>query len=549
MDTNLRRSLVWIFVAQAVLLVVAAGRNLHQLNPDAVAYLRIAGYYAGGQFDLAMTGYWGPLLSWLMVPLLKLGVAQLVAARVVMALSGVVFLVGAVAVFRAFRLPPKALVSGACIAAGYAVFWSVRNITPDLLMAGLVALAVSATVEGFLSGRLSVLIAAGAWWGLAYLAKALALPLAVLTCVVLAALAARRQAACGQAARTTMARRLALVWTCCALVAGPWIGVLSLHYGKFTFSTTGPIAHALAGPGADAPYHPAMVTLHQPDAGRVTQWEEPSRMAYRLWSPLANGENFQHQLGVLARNAATMTDWLWGVRWLSGANDPRGVARMLPGFDLLGLSLAGVVGGVVVLFANRHRPRRVRWSWAAVPVLCLGGLYLPFFVMAEDSRYFYGALPFVWVMVTGAWGWVSRPERDWARRVRRRVFRVAMVAFLIPSLMWLSVAIYSLPNLASHAAHELAIGLKPLPVSGPLAGSGAMPGGRTGLYTALLLGERWLGDNEQAGPEEFAASGARVVVTRRGSRQAEALAQDSRWRTMDSPGVPSALRVFIRENP
>ena len=244
-----------------------------------------------------------------------------------------------------------------------------------------------------------------------------------------------------------------------------------------------------------------------------------------------------------------MTDWLWGVRWLSGANDPRGVARMLPGFDLLGLSLAGVVGGVVVLFANRHRPRRVRWSWAAVPVLCLGGLYLPFFVMAEDSRYFYGALPFVWVMVTGAWGWVSRPERDWARRVRRRVFRVAMVAFLIPSLMWLSVAIYSLPNLASHAAHELAIGLKPLPVSGPLAGSGAMPGGRTGLYTALLLGERWLGDNEQAGPEEFAASGARVVVTRRVSRQAEALAQDSRWRTMDSPGVPSALRVFIRENP
>ena len=122
---NTKLQLRWVFAVQAVLLVVAAVRNVHQLNPDAVAYMRIAGYYAGGQWDLAVTGYWGPLLSWLMVPLLKAGMAPLVAARVVMALSGVVFLCGAVAVFRSFRLPRLALVTGAWIAAGWSVFWSV----------------------------------------------------------------------------------------------------------------------------------------------------------------------------------------------------------------------------------------------------------------------------------------------------------------------------------------------------------------------------------------------------------------------------------------
>ena len=565
-----RSDLRWIFAVQAVLLAVAGWRNLHQLNPDAIAYLRIAGYYAGGQVDLAVTGYWGPLLSWLMVPLLKAGVAPLVAARVVMAVSGVVFLCGAMAVFRAFRLPRAALLTGAWMAMGWSVFWSVRHITPDLLMAGLVALAVSATVEAVLAPcrRLGVAvsspsaseeaatasrrhgsvarraIAAGMWWGLAYLAKAVALPLAVLTTAGLAlfALSGRGEL------RREIARRLGFVWLCTALVALPWIGVLSLHYGKFTFSTTGPIAHALAGSGEQARYHPAMVTLHQPDAGRVTQWEEPSRMAYVHWSPFASGENFRHQLAVVAKNAATLVDWLWGVRWLSGADDPRGAARMLPGFDLLGLSLAGVVGGAVVLFTHRRRSTRVRWSWAAVPVLCLGGLYLPFFVMAEDNRYFHAALPFVWVLVIGAWGWASRQHWEWAKRIRPTVFRVVDWAFLVPPVLWLAMAMFGIPNAASHAAQELAAQLKAGGLRGPVAGSGLLPGGRAGLYTAFVLGERWLGDDPQAGPAEFLAGGARMVVVRSGSRQAEAFTLDSRWRPAPS-GPAATLRVFIRENP
>lgn len=544
---NTKLKLRWLFSAQAVLLAVAAWRNLHQLNPDAVAYCRIAGYYAAGQWELAVTGYWGPLLSWLMVPWLKAGVAPLVAARVVMALSGVVFLCGAVAVFRAFRLPRVALLTGAWMAMGWSVFWSVRHITPDLLMAGLVALAVAATVAATASRRHKCAarpaIAAGMWWGMAYLAKAVALPLAVLTTAGLAVLVL-----CGRSElRRVMAQRLGLVWLCTALVAGPWIAVLSLHHGKFTFSTTGPIAHALAGPGEASRYHQAMVTLHQPDVGRVTQWEEPSRMGYRFWSPFASGENLQHQLTVVARNAVTLTEWLWGVRWLSGPDDPRGAARMLPGFDLLGLSLAGVVGGVVVAFTHRRRARRVRWSWAVVPVVGLGGLYLPFFVMAEDSRYFHAAMPFVWVLVIGAWGWVSR-EQEWARRIRPTVFRVAGWAFLIPPLLWLGLALHGIPNTASQTANELAAQLKAGGHRGAVAGSGLLPGGRAGLYIAFLLGERWLGDDVQAGPAELATAGARLVVVRRNSPQAEALGRDARWRPIETEAsVP--LQIFARENP
>jgi hypothetical protein len=581
----------WLFAVQAVLLTVAAWRNLHQLNPDAIAYIRIAGYYATGQVDLAVTGYWGPLLSWLMVPLLNVGAAPLVAARVVMAVSGVVFLCGAVSVFRAFRLPRVALLTGAWIAMGWSVFWSVRHITPDLLMAGLVALAVSATVKAVLtlddllnaetlrarrdaeaeakpdnsssSANLRALrasaltrklpanqagrraIAAGMWWGLAYLAKAVALPLAVLTTAGLAmfALSGRGEL------RRVLAQRLGLIWLCTALVAAPWMAVLSLHYGKFTFSTTGPIAHALAGPGEGSRYHPAMVTLHQPDAGRVTQWEEPSRMAYRHWSPLGSWQNLLHQHTVISANLGILWNWLSPCdAWLNGTGLPAW-RRWLGTFDLLGWSGIAVMLGGFAFVTNCQRLRRQRSCWALVPLLTVGGLYLPFFVMAEDNRYFYPALPFLWVLAWGGDGTRPRHSREELhRKLRRWGFRVLIGSFAIPVVLWCGASLRGLPNPASHTAHELATQLKSSGRVGPIAGSGLLPGGRTGLYTAFLLGERWLGDDAQAGPEAFAAAGARVVVLRRDAQQRTAFERAPGWRAGE-PAASVPLLLFVRENP
>jgi hypothetical protein len=551
-----RLHLRWLFAVQAALLAVAAVRNLHQLNPDAIAYCRIAGYYAGGQWELAVTGYWGPLLSWLMVPLLKAGCAPLTAARVVMAVSGVVFLAGAVAVFRAFRLPPKAMLAGASIAAGWSVFWSVRNISPDLLLAGLAGLAMAATLRAVLApcrqfalaasnGEVAATasrqheraIAAGMWWGLAYLAKAVALPWAVLVTAGFALFATGGR----PELRRELAARLGVTWLCLALVAGPWVAALSLHYGKFTFSTTGPIAHALAGPGEESRYHPAMVTLHTPDAGRVTQWEEPSRMAYRFWSPFASGESFRHQFGVVMRNFKTMFEWLAPFEaWLS-ANERPLWRRWLGTFDLLGFGALAIVL-LVSHPAYVWRCCNLRRGRMAVLVIgLLAGLYLPFFVMAEDNRYFYPAWPCLWVAALAA---LPR-KRSW----RGRLFSLVTASFAATAVLWCGAALRGLPNPAAEAALRLGSELKAAGQAGPLAGSGLLPGGRAGLYTAFLLGERWLGDEPEAAPDRCAAAGARVVMRARESRPATvaAFASSPEWRELPQPsGVP--VRVFVHEN-
>lgn len=70
--THRSRTLLWLVLVlltvQTPLLFLAAQKNTHTLSADTVAYLRIAQYYSEGRFDLAVSGYWGPLFSWLSMP-------------------------------------------------------------------------------------------------------------------------------------------------------------------------------------------------------------------------------------------------------------------------------------------------------------------------------------------------------------------------------------------------------------------------------------------------------------------------------------------------
>ena len=96
-ETTAKSSAPWvvaILTTQMFLLFWAGDQNRHNLNTDAVAYLRIAGYYAQGHTELAVSGYWGPMLSWMIAVLLKFHAAPLVAARVVMGAAAILFSLG-----------------------------------------------------------------------------------------------------------------------------------------------------------------------------------------------------------------------------------------------------------------------------------------------------------------------------------------------------------------------------------------------------------------------------------------------------------------------
>jgi len=504
MRTN--RFLWGIALTYSMGLVLLGLHFQHALNTDAVAYLRIASYYAAGKWDLAVSGYWGPLASWFMAVFLKLGVSPLAAGRGFMGVSAIVFLWGCVAVFRTSQLPEKWELTGAVLAALSGLYWSVQFITPDLFLGGLIGLAVSRQLAGPGLQTTSGAIRAGLWWGLACLTKAVAFPLAILATLAFGALALRND----PLNRRPLLRNLALIFLALGLVAGPWVLTLSLKYRTPTFSTTPRISHALTGPPDTDRYHPFARQLRPPAPGRITDWEEPSRMDYRYWSPFESPAYAWHQLKVIGRNIficlalLTSLNVAWPALILSVAS-PRTRRRI----DAAAL--------------------RILENSLVVPFLLLI-LYLPCYVTWTEQRFFYAAFPFVFTALAQ---WAVHGRETSRRQASEATWWWWAVLGGIAPLAAAVLVAGDAPKMAGDYAADLARRVESANQAGPVAGSGALPGGRAGLYLAFLLNQPWYGDELHPSPASLSTCGARLVVVTRRSQLASALDQDPAFVNLD----------------
>ena len=453
-----------------------------------MAYLRVAGYYLHGQTDLAVSGYWGPLLSWLMTPLLALGFSPLPAARVVMALTAVFFLRSCLSVFRAFELPESLQRLGAWLAVAVSVCWSVENITPDLLAAGLIGYAVSFMVRPRWHEQLSSALWVGILWGLAFLAKAAAFPLALIVTTGMTVVWWSSGVRDGKKIGCSMLATLLGF----AIVVGPWVAVISAKYHHFTVSRSAQLNHAMVGPADVERFYPLDRGLQAPEAGRVTFWEDLD-LPYPDWSPLASVANAQRQLRIILRNT------------------PR-VVFMLT--CVCGLFPVLLVIFVAKLFRaeSRRTMARERWWWAWVPVVALGATYLSGNLLISEQRYFYAAFPFLFVLCVGTFlSW--KPAGAAPRQPRCMACAVALF-FLLPTLA--RPTVWRPPGTtAGGCAWTLAKKLSALNITGPVASDAQMHGGRAGMYVAFHLGVSWYGDAQQSSAAEFEQSRARLVIVNR----------------------------------
>ena len=135
-------------------------------------------------------------MSWLLAPLLWMGLDPLIAARIVMGVSSLLFWAGSWAMLKRVGLKPLSRAAASwCMTFAYAQ-WTAHYVTPDLLAAGLICFAVSALLasDWLVSWKRQCLV--GGLWALAYYAKAVALPLGLATCLGIAYLAGIARA-CG----------------------------------------------------------------------------------------------------------------------------------------------------------------------------------------------------------------------------------------------------------------------------------------------------------------------------------------------------------------
>ena len=497
-------------IVQVFLLLLAGWLCRHALNSDGIAYLRIASYYADGRFDLAVSGYWGPMLSWLMAPFIKVGVTPLAAARIVMGLSAVLFFWGCREVFRGSKLSQLNQTVGLWLTAALSVFWSVENITPDLLMSGWVALACSRMMdESWLENSKTALMS-GLFWGLAFWAKAPAFPLALITIPLVFALWLRRRP--GDYKRAL--RCLGLTAGIFMLVASVWIAALSAKYHRLTLSTSARINHAVTGPSDLKQPYQFGAQFDQPSPGRITVWEDPSELPYQDWSPWSSLAHVQYQLAVMQSNLPICL-------------------LLLTSISLLAPLMLAIAGARLLRPSWRETQASQTWWWTSLPVLGLAALYLPANLPFSEQRYFYAAFPFLYVLSLGLLALDEFRGNLKAVGIRPALWvAVALMSFLLPTLLrpWL-LGIST--RRAGEYAWNLAQPLKTAKLQGPVAGSGYYAGGRTGLYLAYLLDEPWLGDETQPTAEGYLKSGATLIVVHRRHPVAAELQANSRFENLE----------------
>ena len=514
--------MIWALFFQVIFLIIAGWTNQLALTPDGVAFIRIASYYANGQTQLMISGYWGPLLSWLMVPWIWLGAHPHTAARVAMGLSAVVFLLGCISVFRVVQIPKAGAVLGTWIVTAASVVWSVDKIAPDLLMGGLLCFAVSRMLSPQWIDNPSTPFAAGILGGASYLARGVAFPLTFALGIGLGALwVISRLSSIQKVLRSVLITMLGF-----ALVAIPWVLILSWQYQCLTISTSARINHALVGPIGQGFPHNRM--FHIPEPGRITwledpsrsfmwladsshpstSWVEPSHPPFTFWSPFESVANIKHQL------------------WRGVENYQKTLHKLLD-FDLLGLGVFALVCSLLCPTPWRQTLGSDRWRWSGIPVAGLCSMYLPFFPGPE--RYYYLTYPFLIAASMGMVDWLTYIAQKKMNVPRLIGLGLVVSSFALPILLRLPATLWGQANQGVYA-YKLAQKLQAANLHGPVA---SIANYREGLYLAFYMNSAWYGSETEPALVRLKTSGAKLIVVLRGSPLLSTLNQDADFKALD----------------
>ena len=274
---------------------------------DGISYLDIGDAFAHGDWASAINAYWSPLYAWLLG--LTLRAAGMPPEREFAAIAGFNFVVFICALASFSYLITRLvrhhwdgrgqdaaqignpLPQWAALALGYAVFvWvsiellAIGSVAPDVAVSAVVYLATALVVR-IRAGetRIGLFVGLGALLGIGYLVKA---PLFVLAPVFIACAA---MAAGNLRRAVTAAASASLAFI---LIAGPFVTVISVEKGRFTFSDAGRLNVAWdtngvsrmfwqgGPPGSGMPVQPPRQIQATP---AVFEFARPIRATYPLW--------------------------------------------------------------------------------------------------------------------------------------------------------------------------------------------------------------------------------------------------------------------------
>jgi hypothetical protein len=246
--------------------------DVYQMDGDAMAYMDIADLMRGHHWAGVVNGYWHPLYPACMALAQRLfHTTRMNELHAYYVLNYVIFLASVVAILGFVsaldklrkRMTPNAdqnagvspllglnalrLLGVALVVIASQRELSMGKVRPDLLLQALLLAAFAMLLQALATESLIFAPLLGVFFGLAYLTKSFAFPVALLTIAVMVIFQAWLQGR--RAARVAVGGVLALVVF--AAVAGPYVAALSKQKHHFDFGDSGSLNYAWYVSGTD----------------------------------------------------------------------------------------------------------------------------------------------------------------------------------------------------------------------------------------------------------------------------------------------------------
>lgn len=359
----------WHIYATFILVILVSGilawLYRHQINPDGISYIQVAREYAGLHLKTAINGYWSPLLSWLLVPFIWIGVDPLLAFRFIN-LSLVLGIIGGLLyIVNRLKAPPSRTIQFMFASSLGLTFgtWATTIVTPDIL-SGTVLLVTFGLLYQYLKTKsLIVASALGTSLALLYLSKSIGLYMAIAIVGILALYEFRRF--------KRITRPTIIATAIFAIICTIWIGLISVKYETLTISTAGNYNLAMQGP--THPSHPIALqgSLETHSSRAIWAWDDPSYFKLPTWSIL---ENIPYYLGHVAMMTGFTITYVLQLSplFLLGALAFFVTKKDRPS-NLTSIGLAATSLIVLAIYSLLYVESRYLWI-IAIPIMTIGGL-------------------------------------------------------------------------------------------------------------------------------------------------------------------------------
>ncbi len=288
-------SLILALMTFLILGVISIRYYQYQINPDGLVYIKIAKTYLMGNYSNAISTYWSPLISWLLVPFLIFGLNPLYvlfSTKILSLIIGFFTILGIGKLSNKFEMDEiiRAVILFSTVPV--VLYFAYSVITPDLLMVCILIYYFNIIFSSKYSYNVSNGLFCGFLGALAYLSKSYAFPFFIVHFILFNFLHYFKNIQ----NRRIILKNLFLGFTVFFVISGIWIGLISQKEGEVTYGTSGEFNHNLAGPeskGWGVTHYLGGITTD----GSLTPIAD-----VKSWSPLESWNYFKYQLKLIYTN-------------------------------------------------------------------------------------------------------------------------------------------------------------------------------------------------------------------------------------------------------